>query len=91
MSFLFPSVLWGLLASLIPLIIHLVSQRAATTIDFPSIQHIKALEGESIKKLRIIQWLLILIRTLIIICLVLMCSGPIMLNNSIWISSAKES
>ena len=91
MSFLFPSVLWGLLASLIPLIIHLVSQRASTTIDFPSIQHIKALEGESIKKLRIIQWLLILIRTLIIICLVLMCSGPIMLNNSIWISSAKES
>jgi len=91
MSFLFPSVLWGLLASLIPLIIHLVSQRAVTTIDFPSIQHIKALEGESIKKLRIIQWLLILLRALIIICLVLMCSGPIMLNNSIWVSSTKES
>ena len=91
MSFLFPSVLWVLFASFIPLIIHLVSRRTAKIVDFPSIQHIKALEGESIKKLRIIQWLLILVRTLIIICLVLMCSGPIVLNNSNWVSSKKES
>ncbi len=91
MSFLFPSVLWALFASFIPLIIYLVSKRTANTIEFPSIQHIKALEGESIKKLRIIKWLLILVRTLIIICLVLMFSGPIMLNNSNWVSSKKES
>ncbi len=91
MSFLFPSVLWVLFASFIPLIIHLVSRRTAKIVDFPSIQHIKALEGESIKKLRIIQWLLILVRTLIIICLVLMFSGPIVLNNSNWVSSKKES
>ena len=91
MSFLFPSALWVLFASFIPLIIHLVSRRTAKTVDFSSIQHIKALEGESIKKLRIIQWLLILVRTLIIICLVLMCSGPIILNNSNWVSSKKES
>ena len=91
MSFLFPSALWVLFASFIPLIIHLVSRRTAKKVDFPSIQHIKALEGESIKKLRIIQWLLILVRTLIIICLVLMCSGPIILNNSNWVSSKKES
>jgi len=84
-------VLWVLFASCIPLIIHLVSKRTANIVEFPSIQHIKALEGESIKKLRIKQWLLILIRTLIIICLVLMCSGPIILNNSNWVSSKKES
>ena len=83
--------LWVLFASCIPLIIHLVSKRTANIVEFPSIQHIKALEGESIKKLRIKQWLLILIRTLIIICLVLMCSGPIILNNSNWVSSKKES
>jgi len=90
-SFLFPSVLWGLFAALIPVIIHLISQNTTNTVQFSSIQHIKALENESIKKLKITQWLLIFIRTLIIICLILMCSGPIVLNESRWIPSSKES
>ena len=91
MSFLFPSVLWGLFASLIPIIIHLISQNTNKTVEFSSIQHIKALENESIKKLKITQWLLILIRTLIITFLILMCSGPILLNESKWVPSSKES
>ena len=91
MSFLFPAVLWGLLASFIPLIIHLFNQNTTKTLEFSSIQHIKALKNESIRKLKIAQWILVLLRTLIIICLILMCSGPILLNNSKWVPSAKES
>ena len=91
MSFLFPSVLWGLFASFIPLIIHLINQNTTKTIEFSSIQHIKALENESIRKLKVSQWILVLIRTVIIVCLILMCSGPILLNNSKWIPSTKES
>ena len=91
MSFLFPSVLWSLFASFIPLIIHLINQNTTKTIEFSSIQHIKALENESIRKLKVSQWILVLIRTAIIVCLILMCSGPILLNNSKWVPSTKES
>jgi len=91
MSFLFPSVLWSLFASFIPLIIHLINQNTTKTIEFSSIQHIKALENESIRKLKVSQWILVLIRTVIIVCLILMCSGPILLNNSKWVPSIKES
>ncbi len=91
MSFLFPSILWGLFASLLPLIIHLFNQNTIKTVEFSSIQHIKALESDSIRRLKLKQWILVLIRTLIIICLILMCSGPILLNNSKWIPSTKES
>ena len=91
MSFLFPSVLWSLFASFIPLIIHLINQNTTKTIEFSSIQHIKSLENESIRKLKVSQWILVLIRTVIIVCLILMCSGPILLNNSKWVPSTKES
>jgi len=91
MSFLFPSVLWGLFASFIPLIIHLFNQNTVKTIDFSSIQHIKALENDSIRRLKATQWILVLIRALIIACLVLMSSGPLLVNNSKWVPSTKES
>lgn len=91
MSFLFPSVLWGLFASLIPLIIHLFNQNTTKTVEFSSIQHIKALENDSIRSLKLKQWILVLIRTIIIVCLILMCSGPIQRNNSKWVPSTKES
>ena len=52
MSFLFPSILWGLFATIIPLIIHLASKRTSKTVEFPSLIHLKSLETESIKKLK---------------------------------------
>ena len=91
MSFLFPSMLWGLFASLIPLIIHLFNQNTTKTVEFSSIQHIKVLESDSIRSLKLKQWILVLIRTFIIVCLILMCSGPIQRNNSEWVPSTKES
>ena len=92
MSFLFPSILWGLFATIIPLIIHLASKRTSKTVEFPSLIHLKSLETESIKKLKVIEWLLVLLRMLIIACLVLVFSGPIQKNkNSAWVASSTES
>jgi hypothetical protein len=91
MSFLFPNVLWGLFGLTIPIIIHLYSLRRSKTLDFPSIQHIKALKKNSIKRLKIIQWILILLRTGIIASLILMFSGPLLVSETIWIPSKKES
>ena len=91
MAFLFPNILWGLLAAFLPLLIHLISLRRTKTVAFSSIQHIKALEHNSIKKLKIMQWILIALRMAIITALVLMASGPIQFNDAAWIPSEKES
>ena len=91
MSFLFPNILWGLFGLTIPLIIHLYNLRKSKTMYFSSIQHIQALEKKNIKKLKIIQWLLIFLRMGIIASLIFMFSGPLIVNKSIWIPSEKES
>ena len=74
MSFLFPNILWGLFGLTIPIIIHLFSLRKSKTVEFSSIHHIQALEKKNIKKLKILQWILILLRMGIIACLILMLS-----------------
>ncbi len=91
MSFLYSSVLWGLAAASLPLIIHLISMRNTKTVDFSSIRHIQELEHETIRKLKIRQWVLIALRMGIISALVLMVSGPIQIHDSAWVPSEKES
>ena len=91
MSFLFPNILWGLFGLTIPIIIHLYNLRKSKTLEFSSIQHIQALEKNSIKRLKIIQWILILLRMGIIASLILMFSGPLLISETIWIPSKKES
>ena len=91
MTFVYPNILWGLLAASLPLIIHLISLRSTKTIEFSSIRHIKSLENKTIKKLKIMQWILIALRMGIICTLIIMFSGPIQVNDSSWIPSEKES
>ena len=91
MSFLFPNILWGLFGLTIPIIIHLYNLRKSKTLEFSSIQHIQALEKNSIKRLKILQWILILLRMGIIASLILMFSGPLLISETIWIPSKKES
>ena len=77
MSFLTPFFLWLLPLSAIPLIIHLLNHRNLITIDFSTLRFLKLLERESIRKLQILQLLLLLIRTIIILCIILMISRPV--------------
>ena len=91
MSFLFPNILWGLFGLTIPIIIHLYNLRKSKTLEFSSIQHIQALEKNSIKRLKILQWILILLRMGIIASLILMFSGPLLISETIWIPSKEES
>ena len=91
MSFLFPNFLWGLFGLAIPIIIHLYSLRKTKTLEFSSIKHIQSLERKNIKRLKIVQWILILLRMGIIGSLILMLSGPLLVNETFWIPSEKES
>ncbi len=76
MTFLSPTLLWGLLAASIPIIIHLISLSKTKEMEFSSIRFLEEMKHESIRKLQIKQWLLVILRTLIITALVLMLARP---------------
>jgi len=76
MNFLNPFVLFGLAAASIPIILHLINLRKQKTIEFSTLKFLKELQKSSIKKLKIKQWLLLLLRTLLIIFAVLAFSRP---------------
>ena len=77
MSFLTPFFLWLLPLSVIPLIIHLLNRRNLITIDFSTLRFLKLLEKESIRKLQVLQILLLILRTIIILCIIMMISRPV--------------
>ncbi len=77
MTFLSPSILWGLAAASIPIIIHLISLKNTREIEFSTLRFIQELEHETLRKLKLRQWLLILLRVLAIIFLVLMFARPV--------------
>ncbi len=75
-SFLNGLILPALIAAGIPLILHLLSRKKARKIPFSSIKFLKVLENQRIKRVKLYQFLLILVRTLFIIFLVLTFARP---------------
>ena len=78
MSFLIPQALWALPVAALPLILHLMSQINTRTVQFSALRFLKEMEHESIRRLRWRQWLMIIIRTLMILMLILLLARPVM-------------
>lgn len=76
MTFLNPAVLLGLLAASIPILIHLLNLRKLKRVEFSSLMFLKELQKNQIRKIKLKQWLLLLIRTLIVIFLVTAFARP---------------
>ena len=76
MTFLNPLVLFGLLAAAIPIIIHLFNFRKPKKVDFSSVEFLKELQQNTMRRMRLKQWLLLLLRTLAIAALILSFSRP---------------
>ncbi len=76
MTFLNPLVLLGLTAAAIPVILHLLNLRKLKTVDFSTLRFIKELQKTSIRNLKTQQIILLILRTLIVICCVLAFSRP---------------
>ena len=76
MTFLNPLVLLGLAAAAIPIIIHLLSLRKLRTIEFSSLRFLKELQKSRMRRVRIRQILLLIIRTLLIAALVFAFARP---------------
>ena len=75
-SFLNPSFLWALPVAAIPVIIHLLSRRRLPEISFPTTRFLKALEPNEVRRLRLRELLLLLLRTLALLFLVLAFARP---------------
>ncbi|MBP1683497.1 MAG: hypothetical protein H6Q27_1061, partial [Ignavibacteriaceae bacterium] len=83
MTFLNPAVLFGLLAASIPIIIHLLNLRKLKKIDFSTLQFLKELQKNKIRKIKLKQWLLLALRVLIIFAIVTAFARPTLVGVSI--------
>ncbi len=83
MDFLSSIYLWFLPLSTLPLLIHLFYNRKFKTVNFSSIRFLKILKIDTIRKVRIIEILLLIIRTLILLSIILMLSKPVIKSESI--------
>ena len=76
MTFLNPLVLLGLVAAAIPIVLHLLNLRKLQTIEFSTLAFLKELQKNTMRKVKLRQWLLLIIRTLLIVLVVAAFSRP---------------
>ncbi|MFA7227679.1 MAG: BatA domain-containing protein [Melioribacteraceae bacterium] len=90
MTFLNPAILFGLFAASIPVVLHFLNLRKLKKVEFSTLSFLKELQKTKIRRIRIKQWLLLLIRILIIIFLVGAFARPTVKSISIGNSSAAK-
>jgi hypothetical protein len=78
MTFLNPALLFGLAAAAIPVILHLLNLRKLRTIDFSTLTFLKELQQSKVRRLKLRQILLLIVRTLMVIFIVLAFARPAM-------------
>ena len=76
MTFLNPLVLFGLAAAAIPILLHLLNLRKLKTVEFSTLRFLHELQRTRMRRVRLRQWILLLLRTLLIVFLVLAFSRP---------------
>ena len=76
MSFLNPLFLIGLAAAAIPVIIHLFTRRRPREVRFPSLEFLSEVNQSEIRRLRLKQWLLLLLRTLAVASIAVAMARP---------------
>ncbi|MGH9390342.1 MAG: BatA domain-containing protein, partial [Vicinamibacteria bacterium] len=75
-SFLNPGFLWALPLAAIPILIHLLSKRRLPEVRFPTVMFLRALEPREIRRLRLRELVLLLLRTLAMLFLVCAFARP---------------
>ncbi|HEU4587946.1 MAG TPA: BatA domain-containing protein [Gemmatimonadales bacterium] len=75
-GFLYPWALVGLLAAGIPILLHLLQRREPPTVVFPAGRYLIAATQQHQRRLKIQNWLLLVVRALLVVALVLAAAGP---------------
>lgn len=82
LSYINPYILVALAAAAIPVIIHLLNLQKVEKIEFSSLMLLKEIQKSRFRKIRVRQFLLMLVRSLIIVFLVLAFADPYIKNMS---------
>lgn len=90
MTFLNPAVLLGLLAASIPIVLHFLNLRKLRKIEFSTLAFLKELQKTKIKRIKLKQWLLLLLRVAIVTLLVMAFARPTVKTITIGSSSAAK-
>src|SRR5438094_1452385 len=77
LAFLQPALLWGLTLAGIPILLHLLQRRRYRVRRWAAMEFLRASVRRSCRRLRIGQWLLLLVRTLILVCAALALARPV--------------
>jgi len=82
MTFLNSALFWGLSAAALPLLIHLFSRRRFPRIDFSTLRFLRRLQSQQMRRLRLRQWLLLLLRTLAVFLIAFAFLRPALKSRS---------
>jgi len=85
-TFINTSILAFIFAIAIPLLIHLFNKQRKKKIKFSSLRFLQILEKQRLKRIKIYDYILILLRTLIILTLILAFARPTLTSKSIFTS-----
>jgi hypothetical protein len=91
MTFLNPIVLVGLVAAAVPVLIHLLNLRKLRTIEFSSLAFLKDLQRSSIRRLKLRQILLLVLRTLLVLAIVVAFARPALRGSMMGLPSGEAS
>jgi len=89
LQFLNPLALMGLAAALIPLAVHLLHRGKTREVQFSNLAFLRQLHQSSMRSVRLRQWLVLLLRMLILICLALAFSRPALQEGRGLLSGAR--
>lgn len=78
MQFSNPAMLWGLLAVLIPIAIHLFNLRRYRKVYFSNVDRLATLQTENRRRSELRRWLVLVARVLAVALLVLAFAGPVL-------------
>lgn len=83
MLFATPLFLWGLFAVSIPIIIHLIFRIRKRRVIFSTLKFLKVVQAKNARRLRLREWLLLLLRVGAIVCVVLAFARPFREGQSV--------
>ena len=81
MTFLQPLLLFGTLATAVPILIHLIYRRRALVHHFPAVRFLLLADKRTARKFRLHQWLLLALRVLVILILALALARPYLASD----------
>src|SRR5678815_5141893 len=76
LAFLNPLLLWALPLAAVPIVIHLLNRRRFKRVPWAAMEFLLAAMKRNRKRLRMEQWLVLLLRTLAVVFLALLVARP---------------